>query len=148
MWFVWWKYYVNCKEQKTVWKKEIVVFTTIFSLFNNVFISCPGQCLYILAYNICTNNIVTALFRLFFPIYRLSAVARGWKFGFYPAECKSSVLRNWSCIYLWHFHFFIPIENWKDNVLVLLTLSKTSPCFYLFALQVFLKHCRKRRNCS
>ena len=30
-----------------------------------------------------------------------------------------------------------------------LTLSKTSPCFfYLSAVQVFLKHCGKRRNCS
>ena len=29
-----------------------------------------------------------------------------------------------------------------------LTLSKISLCFYVFALQVFLKHCGKRRNCS
>ena len=29
-----------------------------------------------------------------------------------------------------------------------LTLSQTSPGFYLSAEQVFRKHCRKRRNCS
>ena len=29
-----------------------------------------------------------------------------------------------------------------------LTLSKTSPGFYVSAVQVFLKHCGKRRNCS
>ena len=28
-----------------------------------------------------------------------------------------------------------------------LTLSKTSPCFYVSAVQVFRKHCGKRRNC-
>ena len=30
----------------------------------------------------------------------------------------------------------------------LLTLSQTSPGFYVSAVQVFWKHCRKRRNCS
>ena len=29
-----------------------------------------------------------------------------------------------------------------------LTLSQTSPCFYVSVVQVFLKHCWKRRNCS
>ena len=29
-----------------------------------------------------------------------------------------------------------------------LTLPQTSPGFYLFAVQVFRKHCGKRRNCS
>ena len=29
-----------------------------------------------------------------------------------------------------------------------LTLSQTSPCFYVSAVQVFLKLCGKRRNCS
>ena len=29
-----------------------------------------------------------------------------------------------------------------------LTLSQTNPCFYVSAVQVFLKHCGKRRNCS
>ena len=29
-----------------------------------------------------------------------------------------------------------------------LTLSQTSPGFYVSAVQVFRKHCRKRRNCS
>ena len=28
-----------------------------------------------------------------------------------------------------------------------LTLSQTSPCFYMSAVLVFLKHCGKRRNC-
>ena len=29
-----------------------------------------------------------------------------------------------------------------------LTLSQTSPGFYVSAVQIFWKHCRKRRNCS
>ena len=29
-----------------------------------------------------------------------------------------------------------------------MTLSQTSPCFYVSAAQIFWKHCRNRRNCS
>ena len=31
---------------------------------------------------------------------------------------------------------------------ILLTHSETSPCFYVSAVQIFWKHCGKRRNCS
>ena len=34
------------------------------------------------------------------------------------------------------------------NFVIWLTLSQTSPGFYVSALQVFRKHCGKRRNCS
>ena len=33
-------------------------------------------------------------------------------------------------------------------VIIMLTLSQTSPGFYVSSLQVFRKHCGKRRNCS
>ena len=34
------------------------------------------------------------------------------------------------------------------NINLYLTLSQTSPGFYVSAVQVFRKHCGKRRNCS
>ena len=40
------------------------------------------------------------------------------------------------------------IEIFTENKECLLTFSQTSPAFYLSAVQVFRKHCGKRRNCS
>ena len=37
------------------------------------------------------------------------------------------------------------LEQIADNIL---TLSQTSPGFYVSAVQVFWKHCGKRRSCS
>ena len=39
-------------------------------------------------------------------------------------------------------------ENAVYQNFLLLTLSQTSPGFYVAAIQVFRKHCGKRRNCS
>ena len=39
-------------------------------------------------------------------------------------------------------------EQWFLKAGGLLTLSQTSPGFYVSAVQVFRKHCGKRRNCS
>ena len=36
----------------------------------------------------------------------------------------------------------------KENAITFLTLSQTSPGFYASAVQLFGKHCEKRRNCS
>ena len=43
----------------------------------------------------------------------------------------------------------LKIKNKSEvGFLQLLTLSQTSPGFYVSAVQVFSKHCEKRRNCS
>ena len=38
--------------------------------------------------------------------------------------------------------------GYGDNFTSALTLSQTSPGFHVSAVQVFGKHCGKRRNCS
>ena len=38
--------------------------------------------------------------------------------------------------------------SWNDSHGLILNLSQTSPGFYVYAVQVFWKHCGKRRNCS
>ena len=43
--------------------------------------------------------------------------------------------------------FSVPTSN-REQLLPNLTLSQTRSGFYMSAVQVFLKHCRKRRNCS
>ena len=46
-------------------------------------------------------------------------------------------------------HFLLDLQCFQKAFFSrLLTLSQTSPGFYLFAVQAFWKHCRKRRNCS
>ena len=55
-----------------------------------------------------------------------------------------------------HFHLFFPnafcpfclFRGKSHHVAKHLTLSQTSPGFYVSTVQVFLKLCGKRRNCS
>ena len=46
-------------------------------------------------------------------------------------------------------YWCIWVDSGKPFILVkLLTISETSPGFYVSAVQVLRKHCRKRKNCS
>ena len=39
-------------------------------------------------------------------------------------------------------------QHKTNNIEIILTLSQTSPGFYMSVVQAFGKHCGKRRNCS
>ena len=66
-------------------------------------------------------------------------------------NCRLQTLSVWKSLnfVVWQraktLSWFCPITNLKQ---VTLTLSQTSPGFYVYAVQGFWKYCGKRRNCS
>ena len=47
-----------------------------------------------------------------------------------------------------HFSEFTVMGKKEEDIMYILTLFQTSPGFYVSAVQVFCKHCGKRKNCS
>ena len=66
----------------------------------------------------------------------------------FPGASKGVIVWEWvKPANLTFLHLTFLNETLKRHFFTL-TLSKTSPGFYVSAVQVFLKHCGKRRNCS
>ena len=52
------------------------------------------------------------------------------------------------CYYYYHYYLNNTISLFWMLLTSVLTISQTSPSFYVSVVQVFWKHCGKRRNCS
>ena len=124
------------------WEKEKLLVTSNFSFFHSVFNRLLLQTLNNQGLfgkglrKLDRNDAAMALFRdcskNFIPIKNVVAIAVETIKEFSSSKPLSQGLPN--------------VPNF--TYLLILTLSQTSPGFYVSAVEVFWKHCGKRRNCS
>ena len=116
-------------------KRKKMLVTSIFSLSHHVLYLIIICNLYILFILYCNLQMLWIWYSL--KIYQSSKVLT-W-----------SVHRLWSTEHnRWEMKRTLPDNSIVPRSFNLLTLSQTSPGFYVSVVQVFWKHCGKRRNCS